>query len=288
MLITNLTGVDYWFGPMHLAASGTLTLDDTTDTSLYLLDDDVADSINTAVFSGLISVTNTNPNSPFPRPTGTPSVLHGNGSPNGVVYAPPGSLYLRRDVTTAAGALYAKTTGIDYNTGWLNPANPISRVTTLPTATAVDLEQVIYDPGIANTEWLCTFNLTSGYWTVAGPPLLIDPNNTTGSGPTSAWQELNYIAVPNAGDYLVKLVGGEFANNGSSPNFSVDVTAGAASGSASAPNIGLGSLSSWPIPGIERILTGMTANEHASLMGNANNGTGWVQVSGEVYPLRIK
>jgi hypothetical protein len=42
--ITNLTSQDYWFGPLHLPASGSMTLDDTTDTSLYLTDDSVADA----------------------------------------------------------------------------------------------------------------------------------------------------------------------------------------------------------------------------------------------------
>jgi hypothetical protein len=46
MILTNQTGQDYWFGPLHLAAGigQTLTVDDTTETSLYLSDDNVADS----------------------------------------------------------------------------------------------------------------------------------------------------------------------------------------------------------------------------------------------------
>ena len=49
MIITNLTANEYWFGPMRLpAGSGqTLNLDDTSDTSLYLLNDEVADAVNT-------------------------------------------------------------------------------------------------------------------------------------------------------------------------------------------------------------------------------------------------
>ena len=48
MLVTNQTTQDYWFGPLHLAGSvgQTLTVDDTTATSLYLSNDDVADAIN--------------------------------------------------------------------------------------------------------------------------------------------------------------------------------------------------------------------------------------------------
>jgi len=118
MLITNQTAVDYWFGPMHLDAGvgQTLTLDDTTDTSLYLIDDDVADAVNTLYLSGMITVSSYN--TPFPRPTGVPSLLHGDGSPQGKVYAPQGSLYMRRDNTGPSTALYVKTTVVTLNTGW--------------------------------------------------------------------------------------------------------------------------------------------------------------------------
>ena len=118
MLITNQSTVDYWFGPMHLPAGigQTLTLDDTTDTSLYLLNDEVADAVNTLYLSGIITVSSAN--QPFPRPTGVPQVLHGDGSPNGLIYAPQGSMYMRRDNLGAATCLYAKTTGVESNTGW--------------------------------------------------------------------------------------------------------------------------------------------------------------------------
>ena len=46
MLVTNTTIQDYWFGPLHLPAgvgTGTLLVDDTSSTSLYLSDDGVAD-----------------------------------------------------------------------------------------------------------------------------------------------------------------------------------------------------------------------------------------------------
>ena len=49
MLVTNTTAQHYWFGPLHLLGGNgqTLTVDDTSDTSLYLTDDAVADAINT-------------------------------------------------------------------------------------------------------------------------------------------------------------------------------------------------------------------------------------------------
>jgi hypothetical protein len=120
VIITNQTSADYWFGPMHLPAgsgTGTLNLDDTSDTSLYLIDDAVADMVNTLFMASPPMIAVTSYATPFPRPTGTPDVLHGIGSPQGLVYASQGSLYLRRD-NPAANSLYVKTTGVTYNTGW--------------------------------------------------------------------------------------------------------------------------------------------------------------------------
>lgn len=116
MLVTNNTTQDYWFGPLHLPASGTLTVDDTTETSLYLTDDTVADAINNLYLSGNISVSGAA--SPFPRPTGMPQVLHGDGSPEGVHYAPQGSMFMRRDGGDS-WHLYVKTTAVTASTGWV-------------------------------------------------------------------------------------------------------------------------------------------------------------------------
>ena len=123
MIITNLTDVAYWFGPMQLpAGSGSqLNLDDTSDTSLYLIDDSVADMVNTLDQSGFVLVTSAA--SPFPRPTGVPGVMHGVGSPQGMVYAPQGSIYLRRDIgvqspLSPVSSVYVKTTGVTFNIGW--------------------------------------------------------------------------------------------------------------------------------------------------------------------------
>lgn len=118
MLVTNQTSFDIYFGPLHLAAGigQTLTIDDTTETSLYLTNDSVADAVNNAAQSGNVTVSGEA--LPFPRPTGTPTLLHGDGSPEGLVFAPQGSLYMRRD-GVGADSLYVKTTGVTINTGWL-------------------------------------------------------------------------------------------------------------------------------------------------------------------------
>lgn len=117
MSINNLTSQDYWFGPLHLPANATgYSVDDTTATSLYLTDDAVADAINNLYNAGKITVSGAA--APFPRPTGMPQVAHGDGSPEGVVYAPQGSLYLRRDGADS-WHLYVKSTAVTTSTGWL-------------------------------------------------------------------------------------------------------------------------------------------------------------------------
>ena len=115
MLVTNQTSQDYWFGPLHLdsGVGSTLTVDDTSETSLYLTDDQVADAINNLYAAGKISVSSAA--SPFPRPTGVPELLHGDGSPEGSLYAPQGSVYMRRD----QAGLYVKRTGVTLDTGWV-------------------------------------------------------------------------------------------------------------------------------------------------------------------------
>lgn len=117
MLVTNNTSQDYWFGPLHLLPNAVnYQVDDTTETSLYLTDDSVADAINNLSAAGKISVSSAA--APFPRPTGMPDVLHGDGSPEGVHYAPQGSVYLRRDGGDA-WHLYVKSTAVTLDTGWL-------------------------------------------------------------------------------------------------------------------------------------------------------------------------
>lgn len=118
MLVTNQTTQDYWFGPLHLPAGvgEQLTVDDTSETSLYLTDDTVADAINNLYASGKITVASAA--QPFPRPTGMPSVLNGDGSPEGLHYAPQGSLFMRRDGGDA-WHLYVKSTAATVNTGWI-------------------------------------------------------------------------------------------------------------------------------------------------------------------------
>jgi microcystin-dependent protein len=118
MLVTNQTTQDIYFGPLHLPAGvgQQVTVDDSSDTSLYLSDDAVADAVNNAYNAGKITVSSQS--LPFPRPTGTPQLVHGDGSPEGLVYAPRGSVYMRRDAAIT-WVLYIKTTEVTQSTGWV-------------------------------------------------------------------------------------------------------------------------------------------------------------------------
>lgn len=155
MLITNNTGVVYWFGPMQLPASGTLTLDDTTDTSLYLTDDSVADAVNTLQEAGMISVTDS---AIFPRATGTPSLLHGDGSPEGLVYGPQGSLYLRRDSTVPSASIYTKNTGVTENVGWAALGTALTAVTGSVSSSGT---------AVAGTGYTSSYNSGTGIYTIS-------------------------------------------------------------------------------------------------------------------------
>ena len=150
MLVTNQTTSDYWFGPLHLPAGvgEQITVDDTSENSLYLTSDQVADAINNLYLGGQITVSSAA--DPFPRPTGIPSLIHGDGAPEGKVYAPQGSVYMRRDgTTTNGGVLYLKTTGITINTGWIDLATAAGTNAVLPTGTITT-----YGGSTAPSGWL--------------------------------------------------------------------------------------------------------------------------------------
>lgn len=131
---------------MYLGPFGTLDLDDTSETSLYLLDDEVADSVNTLYLSSNIAVDSAA--EPFPRPTGSPLLLNGDGSPEGMVYAPQGSVYLRRDSVLPVTSLYTKTTGVTQNTGWLSVGFGTLSVSDDDGHTVPDATELFFDTGL--------------------------------------------------------------------------------------------------------------------------------------------
>src|SRR5579871_6314777 len=166
MLITNNTGTDYYFGPLHLPAGAgqTLTVDDSSATSLYLTNDGVADQINTlaAAPGPPITVSNVTAGIIFPRPTGTPDVLHGDGSPEGLIYAGQGSLYMSRSAASATNFLFTKTTGVHLNTGWvaINPAGGGGApATSLPSSPTDGMQAILVDSTSAPTySWLFQYS----------------------------------------------------------------------------------------------------------------------------------
>lgn len=190
MRVTNTTNQDYWFGPLHLAAgNGTfIDVDDTSATSLYLTDDTVADAINTLSASGKVTVSNLSTGVLFPRPTGTPQVLHGDGSPEGIVYAGQGSIYLRRDVS-AGMQLYQKTTGIHLNTGWV----------ALSSSQVLNYTEITADVTItATTEAGATTIITAPSFSTDGvTPILIEF--------FCPWMEISGSISGNDDDYYVGL-----------------------------------------------------------------------------------
>ena len=81
--------------------------------ALYLANDAVADAINNLYVAGKVTVSSAA--APFPRPTGVPTLFHGDGSPEGSVFAPQGSVYMRRD----QAGMYVKTTAVTADSGWV-------------------------------------------------------------------------------------------------------------------------------------------------------------------------
>ena len=198
MVITNLTPQDYWFGPLHLQPAGpfgTLTVDDTSATSLYLTDDSVADAINFLFAQNPPKITVTGQALPFPRPTGTPGIMHGDGSPEGLVFASEGTLYLRRD----RSGIYKKSTIVHLNTGWdlvgdLDPLRP----------TAAQAESIARAYAVADAAALATGVLTFvACYLQAGIPvnsITAVSGGTAAGTPTNQWfalydAGLNKLAV---------------------------------------------------------------------------------------------
>jgi hypothetical protein len=99
-------------------------VDDTSETSLYLTNDAVANAIHAAYSAGVVTVSGAA--TTFPRPTAGPEILFSDGSPEAAIFAPQGSLYLRRDATDPTSSLYFKTTGCELNTGWMIVGAPPS------------------------------------------------------------------------------------------------------------------------------------------------------------------
>lgn len=210
MLITNQTSQDYWFGPLHLpagAGTGTLTVDDTTATSLYLSDDGIADAINTLYSSGKVTVSSPAP--PFPRPTGTPGVLHGDGSPEGLVYAGQGTLYLCR----SGASVFQKSTGVHLSTGWTQLAQgqktTVSAMSAGPPSTPVTGD-IWFATGVDTNGAVWTFcyngaSASTYKWEFIGGSEMFSEVVTAETTASTTYVDLATvgpnITVPRGGDY---------------------------------------------------------------------------------------
>lgn len=155
-------------------------------------------------------------------------------------------------------------------------------------ATAVDTGNITTTNG---TRWAFQYNSssTSTYkWEFIGGSDIEIPPTSGFTATNGSWQEAAFYAVPRAGDYKVVLTGGSFlcGSGGGSFNSGVSIAAAnpAVNTTANPPN-GLNTA----VPGIEQLLTGFTATQHASLMAKGTSGTGndYGQVCGYVRPVRI-
>lgn len=221
MICTNQTSEDYWFGPLHLPAGigQQLTVDDTSATSLYLTSDVVADAINNLYTAGKITVTSEA--LPFPRPTGDPTLLHGEGSPDGLVFAPQGSAYMRRDNSGAGDALYAKTTGTTISTGWQAFAGAVvlTPATTLPGSPTDGQQAILVDSTSAPTfVWLLQYSATASVWLFLGGAPMVSEVLAAETTTSTTFADLSTVGpsltIPCAGTYLVDW-GAQFATGGS-------------------------------------------------------------------------
>jgi hypothetical protein len=211
MQITNLTNNSYTFGPYQLAPLGTVTIDTTTNASLYLTDDAFADIVNALYVAATPLISVTNPPTPFPRVTGVPQILHGDGSPEGVVFAPQGSAFMRRDNSGSSNALYAKATGPSLSTGWQAFAgSSAAPVTTLPANPTNGLQVVLVDSTSSPTyAWLLQYNTAISKWLfIGGSPALVTVNTQQSPSASGSYVDLATsgpsFTAPRAGSYYVE------------------------------------------------------------------------------------
>jgi hypothetical protein len=172
-------------------------LDDTSDTSLYLIDDTVADMVNTLYQASPPLILVSSAATPFPRPTGTPDVLHGVGSPQGMVYAPQGSLYLRRD-NPAANSLYVKTTGVTYNTGWQSLTRGVLTLAANSAGATPVIDTDVYNVVHITGQSTTITSVTTNGAPIDGDTLRISITGTATVGftLTSTYFEASTVALP--------------------------------------------------------------------------------------------
>jgi hypothetical protein len=208
MQITNLTANQYAFGPYVLNPNSSVTIDTTTNASLYLTDDHFTDIVNQLVALGYASVTN--PPTPFPRVTGVPQLLHGDGSPEGVLFATQGSAFMRRDNSGSNNALYAKTTGPSLSSGWQAFAGAPGPSTTLPGSPGNAQQAILVDSVSAPTyAWHLQYSTPAAKWVFIGGFPMYAEVQTVEACTVTAYGALATagpsVTLPVAGTYDVEI-----------------------------------------------------------------------------------
>lgn len=302
MTITNQTANQYTFGPYVLPAgvgTGQVTIDTTTNASLYLTEDSFADIVN-ALYA-LTYITVTNPPTPFPRPTGVPQILHGDGAPEGVVFATQGSAFMRHDNSGASNALYAKTTGPSLSTGWqafAGSATP-APATTLPNSPSNGQQAILVDSTSAPTYiWFFQYFSSLSKWLfIGGAPAIVEVT-TAESASSTSYTALTTagpsFTVPRAGDYIVEVGSRAFSSNNAGTGFhSYDIGAtGAVDADACKQEAGEFQTSSFPVGGAgarPRKKTGLAASTAlvSKYKSAAANSTTWENRWMKVTPVTV-
>jgi hypothetical protein len=208
--LNNQTSNTYAFGPYVLGPSpASVTIDTTTNASLYLTDDHFADIVNQLLALGFVTYTPGTQPTPFPRVTGVPQILHGDGSPEGVVFATQGSAFMRRDNSGAGNALYAKTTGPSLSTGWqaFSGSTAPTAATTLPGSPSNGQQAILVDSTSAPTyAWFFQYSSAASKWLfVGGSPAVVINNGSLSTTSTSFVDVGATFTTPRAGDYIVEV-----------------------------------------------------------------------------------
>ena len=229
----------------------------------------------------------------FPRVTGTPQILHGDGSPEGTVFASQGSAFMRRDNSGASNALYAKTTGPSLSTGWQAFAGSAAPApaTTLPNSPSNGQQAILVDSTSAPTySWLFQYQSSASKWIfLGGAPLRnsadATANSAAASGVYSGALGMS-VTIPRAGTYDVRF-GGQPGGNASGTTTVLGVGLGttpAAGNEITVTNQGTGGVM------IVRRLTGVTASTVIDLYIKDNDSTrrvGFSQRWLEVLPVTV-
>jgi len=120
-------------------------------------------------------------------------------------------MFMRRDNSGSGTSLFAKTTGIEYATGWQPYAGAVSPATTLPATTPADGQQaILVDSTSAPTySWLLQYSATAGKWLyLGGSPALAGVNTQQSQSSSGSYVDLATsgptFTVPRAGSYYVE------------------------------------------------------------------------------------